>query len=284
MDQRYVLQFLFGLGNSNKEIHDSLKRIYKDRAYSPSAIQYWTQQFKLGRKDVQDEPRSGRPREEIYRYIIQNEVDDDPYCSIRMIAKKTKIAVSTVFQIMTQELGYRYKHLHWIPHNLTPEMKKNRVTQSKVILNHLQTAKRSHFTNILTGDESWFVYENQPKARWVPVDDDPGDVLEKSDFQKKRMVTIFIKQNGEFFVELLPDDQNFNSLYFIDVIIPKIYKLAYPNGYTSNNKKCLLHFDNAPSHKSKISMKELAKYPFKLMLNPLIVQMSHLWTFLYLGL
>ena len=268
MEQRYILQFLYRAGNSNKEIHESLKRIYGKDAYSASAVQYWTQQFKLGRKSVEDEPRSGRPRDDVYRTIIQNEVEEDPYCSIRLIAKKTKIAISTVFQIMTQELGYQYKHLHWIPHNLTFEMKQNRVSQSKQILNSLQTAQRSHFNNILTGDESWFVYINQPKARWVLVDDDPGDVLERSAFQKKKMVTIFVKKNGDFFVELLPDGQNFNSKYFIDVIISKIYELAYPNGWKTKDKKCLLHFDNAPAHKSKISMETLAKYPFKLILNP----------------
>lgn len=82
------------------------------------------------------------------------------------------------------------------------------------------------------------------------------------------MVSIFVKKNGEFFVELLPEGQNFNSQYFIDVIIPKIYDLAYPKGWKTKDKKCLLHFDNAPSHKSKITMETLAKYPFKLILNP----------------
>ena len=37
--------------------------------------------------------------------------------------------------------------------------------------------------------------------------------------------------------------------------------LAYPNGYTQGNKKCLLHYDNAPVHKSTATKNELAKYP-----------------------
>ena len=44
--------------------------------------------------------------------------------------------------------------------------------------------------------------------------------------------------------------------------------MAYPNGYKSGEKKCLLHFDNAPSHKSNLIKNVLAKYPFKVLPNP----------------
>mgnify|MGYP001055765432 CR=1 FL=1 len=64
--------------------------------YSPLAFQHWTQQFKLGRKDVQNEPWTGRPSEEICRYIIQNEANDDQCYSIRMMVKKTKDLVTDI--------------------------------------------------------------------------------------------------------------------------------------------------------------------------------------------
>ena len=65
MEQRTIIQFLYRLDNSNEEIHKALKRAYGDNAYSQSAVQYWTQQFKLGRKSVEDEHRPGRPRNEV---------------------------------------------------------------------------------------------------------------------------------------------------------------------------------------------------------------------------
>lgn len=46
----------------------------------------------------------------------------------------------------------------------------------------------SHFNKVVTGDKSWFIYINEQKARWVLVDDNPGDVLEILDYQKKKMV------------------------------------------------------------------------------------------------
>lgn len=62
--------------------------------------------LKLGRKSVEDEHRLGRSRNEVYLSKVRNEVNENPYFSIGIIEKKTKIAISTVFQIVTQEFGY----------------------------------------------------------------------------------------------------------------------------------------------------------------------------------
>lgn len=73
------------------------------------------------------------------------------------------------------------------------------VLQAQVILNALQTVNRSHTSNIITGDESWLLYVNRSRARWFLADDYPGDIVQKSDFQKKIMSSIFIRKNGTFF-------------------------------------------------------------------------------------
>lgn len=77
------------------------------------------------------------------------------------------------------------------------------------------------------------------------------------------------KKNWHFFVDLLSRGKTFDSKYFISSIIPQKNILAYQNGYTQGNKKCLLHYNNAPAHKSTTTKNELAKYPFKLIPNPL---------------
>ena len=268
MEQRGVIHFYFQMKVSNSDIYSHLVQVYGENALSLKSVEYWTHQFKTGRNTIEDAARSGRPKEISYRFSIQNLIDDDPYISARQIAQITCIPLASVLRILRNDLGYKYKHLRWIPHTLTSQMKKNRVTQCIEILNALRSAKRSHFNNIITGDESWFLYVNQPKARWVLADEDPGEIVEPSIYQKKIMVTIFVRKNGTFFVELLPQGQKFNSEYFVDSIIPLISDLAYPNGYKSGEKKCLLHFDNAPSHKSNLTKNVLAKYPFKVLPNP----------------
>lgn len=268
MYQRGIVHFYFKLHSTNQEIHTHLKDVYGDEAMSMKSVEYWTHQFKLGRTDIDDASRPGRPQEESYRILVQVQIEKDPYITARQIAKNTDISISTVLSILTNDLGYNYRYLRWVPHILSDEMKIQRVIQSKEILRTLQTAKRSHFSNILSGDESWFLYTTYPRGRWVLAGEDPGERLKPSHFQKKTMVTIFIKKNGTFFVELLPQGEKFNSKYFINIIIPLIDKLAYPNGWTKGEKKSLVHFDNAPSHKSKLTTSELAKFPFRVIPNP----------------
>lgn len=268
MEQRSVIHFLYELGEKNEDIYDHLKMVYKDEALSLKSVEYWTHQFKLGRKTVEDAPRSGRPPDPRKRTLIQSMIEHDPFISARQIAHETCISPTTVIDILTRELGYKYLHLRWIPHTLTFDMKRRRVEQSKVILSHLQAADRGHFTNIITGDESWFYYLNQPKARWVLAGDEPGEIVLGSNYQKKTMVSIFIRKNGTFFVDMMPKGQKFNSQYFVDSIIPQINSLAYPDGYKYGNRKCILHFDNAPSHKSALTKSTLDKMPFNLIPNP----------------
>lgn len=139
---------------TNKEIHTHLKDVYGDEAMSMKSVEYWTHQFKLGRTDIKDASWPGRPQEESYRILVQIQIAKDPYITARKIAKSTNISISTVLSILTNDLGYNYRYLRWMPHIRSDEMKIQRVNQSKEILRALQTTKRSHFSNILSGDES----------------------------------------------------------------------------------------------------------------------------------
>lgn len=244
-----MIHFLYEKGLNNESIYQELLNVYKDKALSKKTVEYWTHEFMTGRKSIENAPKSGRPPDIRKRILVQALIENDPYITARQIAREACISPTIVIDILTKELGYKYLHLRWIPHLFTFDMKKRRVEQSKVILKHLQTANRGHFTNIITGDESWFFYLVQPKARWVLAGEEPGEILITSNYQKKSMASIFIKKNGTFFVDMLPSGQKFNSDYFVNSIVPQITSLAYPDGYKYGRKQCLLHFDNAPSHK-----------------------------------
>lgn len=66
----------------------------------------------------------------------------------------------------------------------------------------------------------------------------------------------------------MPRGPNFNSEYFVNSIVPQINSLAYTDGYKYGNRKCVLHFDNTPSHKSALRKSILAKMPFNWVQNP----------------
>ena len=179
-----------------------------------------------------------------------------------------QVSPTTVTNVLHDDFAFNYRHLPNVPHKLTDEIREKRVKEAKQLLSMLERAHRSHNTNIITGDESWFRYTNEPRAQWVQEGEQVDTRVRDSQFSKKKMVTIFIKKNGTFFVELMPLGQTFNSDYFINVIIPKINKLAFPNGLPKGRKKAYVHFDNAPPHKSFAASESLGNYPFILLPHP----------------
>lgn len=63
MEQRAVIHFLYLKDFKNDQIKNELDEVYKEDALSLSTIKYWTKMFKLGRTNLENEIKSGRPQE-----------------------------------------------------------------------------------------------------------------------------------------------------------------------------------------------------------------------------
>jgi len=95
---------------------------------------------------------------ELKSTIISKILKDYPHSSIRQIAMLTGIPRSTVYDIVTQSLGYEVHHLRWISHSFNCQQKNNRVELSKRLLKTVQKARSNSYICFLTGDESWFFF------------------------------------------------------------------------------------------------------------------------------
>ncbi len=61
---RGVICFLYFRGVSTREIHRQLcSRYRKENVYKLRNVYYWVQQFQIGRTNLHDEARMGRPNE-----------------------------------------------------------------------------------------------------------------------------------------------------------------------------------------------------------------------------
>ena len=267
MEQRCVIHFLFLKNFKGKQIHVELMEVYGPNAYSYESVKYWVKQFKLGRTDVNDEDRTGRPQELAFVPLVDHIIEKDPYVSSRQIGKMLQITHNTVIKILTENLGREYRHLRWVPHCLNQLQKHNRVVKAKIILDILKEARESNFKGILTGDESWFVFTQTPTHQWIVRGEIPDEIEEPSRFQKKVMVTIFVTPDGKYFIDFLPKGQKYTADYFCQNIIPGLEDLAFPNG-RKNERKWLLHFDNSPIHKAKLTIDNLDNSDFDLIPHP----------------
>jgi hypothetical protein len=81
-----------------------------------------------------------------------------PFDTANIIAKHFDISVSTVKDLLIRELGLRRFTRRWVPHSPSAAQKRERGTQSRLLLDLLRQHQAPDFKAVATGDESWFCY------------------------------------------------------------------------------------------------------------------------------
>ena len=66
-EKREVIKYLHLKGLSAQQIHLDMKEVIGDTAPSQSTVYRWTSAFIRGRQSTEDELRSGRPSDTMYR-------------------------------------------------------------------------------------------------------------------------------------------------------------------------------------------------------------------------
>ena len=86
-------------------------------------------------------------------------VKNDRRIASRMIAESLNIPKTVVLWILKEDLGKRKLCARFVPHSLTPEQRKVRVTSCQDII-AMAYADESFFNKLITGDETWcFAYD-----------------------------------------------------------------------------------------------------------------------------
>lgn len=268
VEQRYAIQFLLRKNLSSQEIVSEIKETYGEASYSQSSIYFWIKEIKLGRAKLENLSSPGKPIDDHIDYHIIYELETNPFASARMIARRLRIAVSTVTEHLHNSLGMKNIHFRWIPHRLNSSQKKKRVTLSKQILQFLEKAKKNKYVFILTGDESWFDYSYNYKQKWVLENDDNGDFTIPSDIQKKTMFTCFFNGSGLQFIDIKPPSVKINASYFVDRVLTKLEKLEVTQKAKRQKQMMMLHYDNAPAHNAMITQNYLSQTSFKRVPHP----------------
>lgn len=267
VEQRYVISFFHRRKMNAEQISKTLKETYKGDAYKIDAVKYWIRQLICGRTNLHDSPEREKPKDETITASVQYQIEKNPLLSARDIAKILGISPTTVVDRLTNELGYKNFHTKWVPHLLNNSQKKQRVDMAKEMLIILENDQRQNFVNIITGDESWFMYVYTQNSQWVISKDDLIEKVAKTNMQKKLMVTIFFNGKGIIDVDYLEKGVKFNSLYFIN-IIERIKNTIYPGGRGYKHPRKVLHYDNSPCHKSKKVKDYLENSDFRSMKHP----------------
>ncbi|KAJ4426903.1 hypothetical protein ANN_26702 [Periplaneta americana] len=127
---RSVIKFFNAQNIAPIEIHRQLCQVYGPNIMSKQMVRRWCRQFCEGRQSVHDEERSGRPslinddRVELVRQCI---MENRRFTITELSSHFPQISRSLLHEIVTKHLLFKKVCAWWVPKNLTPEHKMQRL-------------------------------------------------------------------------------------------------------------------------------------------------------------
>ena len=176
---------------------------------------------------------------------LEHLLQEDNTQSQRELAAKTGVDHRTVGRYLNiLEFFPRMKQV--IPYKLTPERRRKRIFYAKVMLAILKESSAIGYKNIITGDESYFLY-NYPRRRvYVRKGTSTGTIVRSSIQCKKTLMTVFLSGAGKVLLKESPKGQYMTTRHFITDILTDLntwwhetQQTIDPELYTTVMNRCL---------------------------------------------
>ena len=127
--QKAVIKFLLKEGIAAREISDRLRNVYGESALSYPTVRRWVAEFKGGRSDIIDKPRSGRPPsavKEANKQRVDELIRSDRRVTTSEIIEMIGVSHGSVHNIIS-DLEYSKVCARWVSRQLTDELKRSRL-------------------------------------------------------------------------------------------------------------------------------------------------------------
>jgi hypothetical protein len=108
MEQRVLIKYLREAGHGSTQIHFELVEHYGDKAFSCSDFSYSLLEFFIERESVENSKCSKRLSDFQTHFRIEGVLEVSFNASVPDIAQTTRIALSTVFYVLTQVLHLKF--------------------------------------------------------------------------------------------------------------------------------------------------------------------------------
>jgi hypothetical protein len=107
--------------------------------------------------------------------VIQSSLHEDANASVRAITEIMLISRETFRPQMLQK-GYTLKALGWIPREPTSDLKLVSLSICFHLFPKLRPHAHDNWQCLVTGDESWFYYEDAQDRIWIARDENTREV------------------------------------------------------------------------------------------------------------
>lgn len=274
IEYRAVIKYLLKKNLSAKEIHDDMKNTLGGDAPSYSTVCRWINEFKRGKVNVEDEPRTGRPKTVTTPDIVDKVHDivlNDRRLKLSEIAEMVKISKERVHFIITQELDMHKLSARWVPRLLSAENKRVRCQMSQAGLATLNKNRVDFFRRFVTMDETWVHYytpeTKEQSKQWVKHGDPAPKKAKTVASAGKVMASVFWDAKGILLIDYLPKGQTISGGYYT-ILLERVVICIREKRPGLTKKKILYHHDNAPAHSSGVARQKLADLRFEIVNHP----------------
>jgi histone-lysine N-methyltransferase SETMAR len=258
MDQQTIVLYLRRKGLSRKAIRADLEATLGSEAVSYSSVAKYIHDALCEEPYRITPPPDPEPEFDDSDKAILSALADQPFASVRELARLTHLPKTTVHRRLTQSLGFRVRNLRWVPHILSTLQQRQRITLSNQLLSILTKQQRRSWIDIVTLDESWFYLHTDHERIWLQPDE-PVPERERHTVQsEKMMLTIVWNPNGFHHIDVLPKGLKFNASYYVTHILEPLrnWREAQPD---TGNQKLIIHADNARPHTAKMTLEFLVQ-------------------------
>jgi hypothetical protein len=148
-------------------------------------------------------------------------------------------------------LGMESFHLCWVPHKLTPGLRRRRLKICGQPLPILEARELSSFRMSVAGEESWFVSEYQHSTKWSMARDKVTVRASEKSSTQKVMLRVIWGINRRHVVDMMPPRGRFNIEYFLIHVLDPLLPKVFPEGRKSHTLRLCVHLDNCRVRLSK---------------------------------
>jgi hypothetical protein len=152
-----VIRFLIAKGECPAEIHKQIVAVYGD-VMNQQTVTKWCRELSEGRTDVHDEQKSSSKPSLISDDLLQKiegEICANQCGTIRELHHIIpKVSKTTIYEAVTQKLGYRKLCACWVPKMLTDDHKMKWMGSALKFLTCYAQERDELLDSIVTGDET----------------------------------------------------------------------------------------------------------------------------------
>jgi [histone H3]-lysine36 N-dimethyltransferase SETMAR len=265
----------FKVGLNEKDCFKRICQAFPSSHPSFATIFRWFREFKREKVDFEDDKRSGRPSTasskenvEKLRVILR----EDPHATYQYIEKSLNIGSAAVFKLLHEELKVRKLCSRWVPHELTEDQMKQRVSWCQEMLQKFASGTSKQLYDVVTGDETW-IYQFDPQTKrqssvWVFENEEPPTKVKRPRSVGKRMVATFFSKTGHVATVTLEEGKTVTANWYTQICLPEVIKNLKERRPRTGTRGILLHHDNAPAHKASKTMDFLKENQIHLVGHP----------------